>query len=74
MEKTAEQQIYQKLKSISSNKSTSEFVADNIKNFIQNWKAITSDSIRLDIVENGIKIYFLSILGNVTVPQIPQFF
>ena len=74
MEKTAEQQIYQKLKSISSNKSTSEFVADNIKNFIQNWKAITSDSIRLDIVENGIKIYFLSILGNVTVPQIPQCF
>ena len=64
MDKTAEQQIYQKLNSVSSNKSTSEFVAGNIKNFIENWKEITSDSIILDIVENGLKIDFLNTPGN----------
>ena len=48
MDKTAEQQIYQKLNSVSKNKSTSEFVAGNIKNF-RNQKEITSDSIILDI-------------------------
>ena len=70
MDKTAEQQIYQKLNSVSSNKSTSEFVAGNIKNFIENWKEITSDSIILDIVENGLKIDFLNIPDNLKVPQI----
>ena len=70
MDKTAEQQIYQKLNSISSNKSKSEFIAGNIKNFIENWKEITSDSIILDIVENGLKIDFLNILGNLKVPRI----
>ena len=58
MDQTAEQQIHQKLNSVSSNKSTSEFVAGNIKNFIENWKEITSDSIILDIVENGLKLTF----------------
>ena len=72
MEKTAEQQIYQKLKSVSSNKSTSEFVAGNIKNFIENWKEIASDSIILDIVENGLKIDLLNIPGNLKVPQVPH--
>ena len=52
MDQTAEQQIHQKLNSVSNNKSTSEFVAGNIKNSIENWKEITSDSIILDIVEN----------------------
>ena len=33
-------------------------------------KDITSDSIILDIVENGPKIDLLSILGNLKVPQI----
>ena len=69
MDKTAEQQIYQKLNSVSSNKSTSEFVAGNIKNF-GNQKEITSDSIILDIGENRLKIDFLSIPGNLKVPQI----
>ena len=72
MDKTAEQQIYQKLNSVSSNKSSNNLVAGNIKNFIENWKEITSDSIILDIVENGLKIDFLSIPGNLTVPQIPH--
>ena len=36
MDKTAEQQIYQKLNLVSSNKGISEFVAGNIKNFIEN--------------------------------------
>ena len=35
-------------------------------------KDITSDSIILDIVENGPKIDLLSILGNLKVPQIPH--
>ena len=61
MGKTAEQQIYQKLNSVSSNKSTSEFVAGNIKNFIEDWKDITSDSIILGIVENGLKIDLVSL-------------
>ena len=61
MEKTAEQQIYQKLKSVSSNKSTSEFVAGNIKNFIEDWKDITNDSMILGIVENGLKIGLVSL-------------
>ena len=74
MDKTAAQQIYQKLNSVSSNKSTSDFVAGNIKNFIENWKDITSDSIKLDMVENGLKIDFLSIPKNLKVPQIPQYF
>ena len=69
MDKTAEQQIYQKLNSVSSNKSTSEFVAGNIKNF-GNQKEITSDSIILDIGENRLKINFLSIPENLKVPQI----
>ena len=69
MDKTAEQQIYQKLNSVSRNKSTSEFVAGNIKNF-GNQKEITSDSIILDIGENRLKINFLSIPGNLKVPQI----
>ena len=72
MDRTAEQQIYQKLNSVSSNKSTSEFVAGNIKNFIENWKEIASDSIILDIVENGLKIDFLIIPGNLKVPQVPH--
>ena len=72
MDNTAEQQICQKLNSVTSNKITSEFVACNIKNFIENWKEITSDSIILDIVENGLKIVFLSIPGNLKVPQIPH--
>ena len=70
MDQTAEQQIHQKLNSVSSNKSTSGFVASNIKNFIENWKEITSDSIILDIVENGLKIEFLNIPCNLKVPQI----
>ena len=74
MDKTAAQQIYQKLNSVSSNKSTLDFVAGNIKNFIENWKDITSDSIKLDMVENGLKIDFLSIPGNLKEPQIPQYF
>ena len=73
-DKTAAQQIYQKLNSVSSNKSTSDFVAGNIKNFIENWKDITSDSIKLDMVENGLKIDFLSIPKNLKVLQIPQYF
>ena len=72
MDKTAEQQIYQKLNSVSSNKSTSKSVAGNVKNFIENWKEITSDPIILDIVENGLKIDFLSIPGNLKLPQIPH--
>ena len=72
MDKTAEQQNYQKLNSVSSNKSTSEFVAGNIKNFIENWKDITSDSTILDKVENGLKIDFLNIHGNLKVTQIPH--
>ena len=72
MDQTAEQQIHQKLNSVSSNKSTSEFAAGNIKNSIENWKEITSDSIILDIVENGLKIDFLNIPGNLKVPQIPH--
>ena len=72
MDQTAQQQIRQKLNSVSSNKSTSEFVAGNIKNFMENWKEITTDSIILDIVENGLKIDFLNILGNLKVPQIPH--
>ena len=72
MDQTAEQQIHQKLNSVSSNKSTSGFVAGNIKNFIENWKEIRSDSIILDIVENGLKIEFLNIPGNLKVPQIPH--
>ena len=72
MDQTAEQQIHQKLNSVSSNKSTSEFVAGNIKNFIENWKEITSDSIILDIVENRLKNDFLNIPGNLKVPQIPH--
>ena len=72
MDKTAEQQIYQKLNSVSSNKSSNNLVAGNIKNFIENWKEITSDSIILDIVENGLKIDFLNIPGNLKVPQIPH--
>ena len=51
VDKKVEQQIYKKLNSVSSNKRTSEFVAGNIKHFINNWKEITSDSIILDIVE-----------------------
>ena len=70
MDQTAEQQIHQKLNSVSSNKSTSEFVAGNIKNFMENWKEITTDSIILDIVENGLKIDFLNIPDNLKVPQI----
>lgn len=42
-DKTAEQQISQKPISVSSNGSTSEFVASNIKNFIKNWNDVTSD-------------------------------
>ena len=72
MYQTAEQQIHQKLNSVFSNKSTSEFVAGNVKNFIENWTEITSDSIILDIVENGLKIDFLNIPGNLKVPQIPH--
>ena len=70
MDKAVEQQLSEKLNSISSNGITSEFVASNIKNFIENWKDTTSDSIILDIVENRLKIYFLSIPGNLKVPQI----
>ena len=70
MDKIAEKQMYQKINSVSSNKSTSEFVAGNIKNFIENWKEFTSDSIILDRVENGRKIDFLSIPGNLKLPQI----
>ena len=39
---------------------------------MENLKDITSDSIILDIVENGPKIDLLSILGNLKVPQIPH--
>ena len=70
MGQTAEQQIHQKLNSVSSNKSTSEFVAGNINNFIENSKETTSDSIILDIVENGLKIDFLNTPDNLKVRQI----
>ena len=70
MDQTAEQQIYQKLNSVISNKNTSELVAGNIKNFTENWKEITRDSIILDIVENRLKIDFLNIRGNLKIPQI----
>ena len=72
MDQTAEQQIYQKLNSVISNINTSELVAGNIKNFRENWKEITSDSIILDIVENRLKI--LNIPGNLKVPQITHCF
>ena len=72
MDNTAEQQNYQKLNSVTSNKITSEFVACNIKNFIENWKEITIDSIILDIVENGLKTVFLNIPGTLKLPQIPH--
>ena len=70
MDQTAEQQIYQKLNSVISNKNTSELVAGNIKNFTENWKEITRDSIILDIVENRLKIDFLNVPGNLKIPQI----
>ena len=72
VDKTAEQQIYQKLNSVSSYKSTSEFEDGNIKNFIEDWKDIAIDFTILDIVENRLKIDFLNIPGNLKVLQIPH--
>ena len=36
------------------------FQAGNIKNFLENWKRITSDKYILDIVKHGLKLEFLS--------------
>ena len=39
---------------------------------MENWKDFKNDSIILDIVENGLKIDFLNITGNLKVPRIPH--
>ena len=44
----------------SINKADS-FQAGNIKNFLENWKRITSDKYILDIVKHGLKLEFLSV-------------
>ena len=43
----------------SINKADS-FQAGNIKNFLENWKRITSDKYILDTVKHGLKLEFLS--------------
>ena len=37
------------------------FQADNINNFLENWKRITSDKYILDIVKHGLKLEFLHV-------------
>ena len=37
------------------------FQAGKIKNFLENWKRITSDKYILDIVKHGLKLEFLSV-------------
>ena len=40
------------------------FQAGNIKNFLKNWKRITSDEYILEIVKHGLKLEFLSAVPN----------
>ena len=55
--------IHMKLKNVvkTSISKADSFQAGNIKNFLENWKRITSDKFILDIVKHGLKIEFLSV-------------
>ena len=55
--------IYTKLNNVikTSTSKTDSFQAGNIKNFLENWKRITSVKYILDIVKHGLKLDFLSV-------------